>query len=56
MIVGPSGAGKTMNYKVLSTAMTALADTEHYEKVHVDCLNPKSINKDQMYGFTEPAT
>ena len=56
MIVGPAGAGKTMNYKVLADAMSALKDTDYYEKVHVDCLNPKSITKDQMYGFTEPST
>jgi len=56
MIVGPTGGGKTMNYKVLQFACSSLKDTEHYEKVIVDCLNPKSIVKDQMYGFTDPAT
>jgi dynein heavy chain len=56
MIVGPTGAGKTMNYRVLSTAITALQHTEHYSKTIVDFLNPKSITKDQMYGFTDPST
>jgi len=46
MIVGPAGAGKTSNYKVLQHALSALGKTDHYEKVHVDCLNPKSITKD----------
>jgi ABC-type branched-subunit amino acid transport system ATPase component len=46
MLVGPAGAGKTSNYKVLSQAMTMLQESEYYEKVHVDILNPKSITKD----------
>ena len=45
MIVGPTGAGKTQNYRVLSTAISALAHTEQYNKTIVDCLNPKSILK-----------
>jgi len=56
MLVGPAGAGKTANYKVLAHAISSLGNTDHYEKVHVDILNPKSITKDQMYGFTEPST
>lgn len=56
MLVGPAGAGKTMNYKCLAKACTKLADTEHYEKVHLDCLNPKSITKDSMYGYVDPST
>jgi dynein heavy chain len=43
MIVGPTGGGKTMNYKVLQHAMTLLCNEEKFEKVVVDIMNPKSI-------------
>jgi len=43
MIVGPTGGGKTANYRVLAWAMTSLAQEEMYEKVTVDIMNPKSI-------------
>lgn len=56
MIVGPTGGGKTMNYKVLQHAMSALAGQDAFTKVFVDCLNPKSITMDQMYGFVDPQT
>ena len=56
MIVGPTGGGKTKIYKVLARAMSQLAHQEKYEKVFVDCLNPKSITQDQLYGFSDPAT
>lgn len=42
MIVGPSGGGKTCNYKVLQAALTQLHDKGFY-KVHTHILNPKSI-------------
>jgi dynein heavy chain, axonemal len=42
MIVGPTGGGKTCNYKVLQAAMTSLAD-KGYAKVNTHILNPKSI-------------
>ncbi len=56
MLVGPTGGGKTMNYRVLQHAMSALAGQDAFTKVHVDCLNPKSITMDQMYGFVDPQT
>jgi len=43
MIVGPTGGGKSSNYRVLQHAMSSLAHEEMFEKVHVDILNPKSI-------------
>jgi len=39
MIVGPTGGGKTSNYKVLQLAMSEIG-----AKVNVHILNPKSIN------------
>jgi dynein heavy chain len=56
MIVGPTGGGKTSNYKVLAHAMSQLADQEKFEKVHVDIMNPKSITMGQLYGFVDPQT
>jgi dynein heavy chain len=43
MLVGPTGGGKTMNYKTLAHAMTALRDMPAYERVKYHVLNPKSI-------------
>jgi dynein heavy chain len=56
MIVGPTGGGKTMNYKVLQHAMSTLHEQEMFYKVHVDVLNPKSITMDQLYGCVDPQT
>jgi dynein heavy chain len=43
MIVGPTGGGKTKIYKVLQKACSDLSHTDKFNKVRVDCLNPKSI-------------
>jgi dynein heavy chain len=56
MIVGPTGGGKTMNYRVLAWAMSSLHQEELFEKVTVDIMNPKSITQDQLYGFVDPQT
>ena len=56
MIVGPTGGGKTANYKVLQHAMSSLSADEKFEKVHVDILNPKSITMGQLYGMVDPQT
>jgi len=54
MIVGPTGGGKSSNYRVLQHAMTSLSHEERFEKVHVDVLNPKSITMGQLYGYVDP--
>jgi dynein heavy chain len=54
MIVGPTGGGKTCNYKTLAHAMTALNTNEKYATVHYHVLNPKSITMGQMYGDIDP--
>lgn len=46
MLVGPTGGGKTSNYKVLQAACTSLKEEELFEKVHTWVLNPKSITMD----------
>ena len=56
MIVGPTGGGKTSNYKVLEKAMTSLKGEGNYQTVRVDILNPKSITMGQLYGYVDPAT
>ena len=58
MLVGPTGGGKTMNYRALSTAMTRLAKagSDTYKKVKYVVLNPKSITMGQLYGDFDPAT
>jgi len=44
MLVGPTGGGKTCNYKVLQAALTALKDDDPpFYKVNTYILNPKSI-------------
>ena len=57
MIVGPTGGGKTQNWKVLSKSMSSLQGVEEgFEKVNVQVLNPKSITMGQLYGFVDPGT
>jgi len=58
MIVGPTGGGKTSNYKVLQHAMTSLAKAGkgNYTKVHTHILNPKSITMGQLYGWINEQT
>jgi len=43
MLVGPTGGGKTMNYKTLAHAMTQIRHLEKFEKVKYHIINPKSI-------------
>jgi dynein heavy chain, axonemal len=54
MLVGPTGGGKSKNWKVLQNAITSLAldgkNTEMFTKVNVHALNPKSIRMGQLYG------
>lgn len=60
MIVGPTGSGKTQNYKVLQAAITKLAPDQSetdenkalnpYRKVQTYILNPKSVSTEQVYG------
>ena len=56
MLVGPTGGGKTCNYKVLSHAISALREQEAFEKVNTHVINPKSITMGQLYGYVDPQT
>lgn len=54
MLVGPTGGGKTSNYKILAKAISNLAtgESSKYKKVSVDILNPKSLTLQQLYGMS----
>ena len=58
MLVGPTGGGKTSNYRVLQAAMSTLAKLKkgNFTKVHTHILNPKSITMGQLYGFINEQT
>lgn len=43
MIVGPTGGGKTSNYKILQKSLSHLGPTNGFYKVNTHILNPKSI-------------
>ncbi len=56
MLVGQTGTGKTMCYKVLQHALTAMdkdgvdPNNDYYAKVHTSQLNPKSVKMGELYG------
>ncbi|CAD7932621.1 unnamed protein product [Amoebophrya sp. A25] len=59
MIVGPTWAGKTQNYRVLAHSLTQLAPTtnEDYFKVtNIYIINPKAITQTQLYGAFDEVT
>ncbi|KAK3252700.1 hypothetical protein CYMTET_38016 [Cymbomonas tetramitiformis] len=47
MLVGPTGGGKTANYRCLQKAMSAAST---YQNVRVVCMNPKAVTMGQLYG------
>ncbi|CAM6094963.1 unnamed protein product [Calypogeia fissa] len=52
MLVGPTGGGKTANYRSLAQGMSLLSvqGSTKYDKVRIAVLNPKSITMGQLYG------
>ena len=56
MIVGPTGGGKTSNWKTLQRAISALKGEDAFVNVKVDVLNPKSVTMGQLFGFVDPGT
>merc|ERR1719191_768781 len=58
MLVGPTGGGKTMNYRLLQKSMTELckAGDQMYQKVVTHILNPKAITQAQLYGAFDETT
>jgi dynein heavy chain len=56
MLVGPSGGGKTMNYKVLKEAITMLDDGSKFYKTVSSIINPKAIRHSEIYSEQDPNT
>merc|ERR1719191_2611264 len=58
MLVGPTGGGKTSNFRTLQHACTAMATEEagSYQKVVTHILNPKAIPQAQLYGAFDEVT
>jgi dynein heavy chain len=56
MVVGPTGAGKTNNWRCLQKAMSKLEDVPGWTRTVSTCLNPKSITMGQLYGQNDEAT
>lgn len=54
MIVGPTGGGKTSNWKVLQKSLTDLNDGEKYFTTQTRIVNPKSIKKGELYCDKDP--
>jgi len=52
MIVGPTGGGKTSNYKTLQDAISRLGRNNDpgYYVTRLEILNPKSITMAELYG------
>lgn len=54
MLVGPTGGGKTTNFKVLAHAHSKLRESgvndSRFQKVIFKVLNPKSITMGELYG------
>jgi len=54
MLVGPTLGGKTVDYKTLAMALTALRDNdspdERYQRCKYTCFNPKGITMGELYG------
>ena len=58
ILVGPTCAGKSTVWKMLSAAMTALHDAKvpGFQQVTIDVLNPKSVSADELFGNYDPST
>merc|ERR1719191_1286722 len=58
MLVGPTGGGKTSNFRTLQHACTTMAAEEggNYQKVMTHILNPKAITQAQLYGAFDEVT
>ena len=52
--MGPTGAGKSTCYRILSRIMTSLhkagSKNEQYQEVAFEILNPKCITMGELYG------
>jgi len=58
MIVGPTGGGKTCNYRVLQKTSGKMLEEgdQVFQKVQTHILNPKAITQAQLYGAFDEVT
>ncbi|KAJ0006370.1 hypothetical protein NQD34_013643, partial [Periophthalmus magnuspinnatus] len=58
MLVGKTGSGKTVTWRVLQSALTALCQKKvpGYQAVHGYPLNPKSVSLGELYGENDLST
>lgn len=58
MLVGPTGGGKTCNFRLLQETSILLNEEgdPKYQKVQTHILNPKSITQAQLYGAFDEVT
>ncbi|XP_056619544.1 dynein axonemal heavy chain 6 [Triplophysa dalaica] len=60
MLVGPTGGGKTVVYRILADALDTLYHAGHqnpfYRPVKTYVLNPKSVSMGELYGEVNPLT
>ena len=58
MLVGPTGGGKTCNYRLLQATSIAMCEAgdKKYQKVQTHILNPKAITQAQLYGAFDEVT
>ena len=54
IMVGPSGSGKTTAWRVLLEALERVDKGKVKSECHV--IDPKAINKDELYGTLDPTT
>lgn len=60
MIVGRTGAGKTVAWRCLENALAKLKELhpedERFQKVHVHIINPLALSNDEIYGYFDPGS
>ncbi|XP_054907024.1 dynein axonemal heavy chain 2 isoform X1 [Poeciliopsis prolifica] len=58
MLVGKTGSGKTVTWKILQQSLTALNQKGQpdFETVHIYPLNPKSMSLGELYGENDLST
>ena len=54
MIVGPTGGGKSSNWKILQQSISDLNDGQKYFTTKSTVVNPKSVRKPELYCDKDP--
>uniref|UniRef100_A0A1A9V6M7 AAA+ ATPase domain-containing protein n=1 Tax=Glossina austeni TaxID=7395 RepID=A0A1A9V6M7_GLOAU len=60
MLVGPTGGGKSVVLHALEFALNQLYEEgvkgPNYRPVTIQCMNPKAVSMNELYGFVDPKT